>query len=41
VSFPETVDLVAVEAADANTARVTGADGRRFQTTDGGRTWIR
>jgi len=39
LSFPETVDLTAVEARDAERAVVTAADGRRFQTDDGGRTW--
>jgi hypothetical protein len=40
-SFPETADLVAVQAADARTATVTTSDGRRFSTTDGGATWSR
>lgn len=39
--FPETVDLAAVTAADALNAIVTAADGRVFQTADGGRTWRR
>jgi photosystem II stability/assembly factor-like uncharacterized protein len=37
--FPETVDITAVAASNALNATVTSADGRRFQTTDGGRTW--
>ena len=41
LTFPEAVDLIAVEAVDASTATVTSSDGRRFQTTDGGRTWVR
>ena len=31
--------LTAVAAADARTATVTAADGRRYRTVDGGRTW--
>ena len=38
-SLPAAVDLVSVVATDARTASVTAADGRQFQTTDGGRTW--
>jgi hypothetical protein len=41
VSFPETTDLVAVQAADSQTATVTAADGRTFRTSDGGVTWTR
>ena len=41
LAFPETVDLTAVSASDAQTASVTAADGRTFKTTDGGRTWFR
>lgn len=37
--FPETVDLTAVTATDGSHATVTTADGRVFQTADGGRTW--
>jgi len=37
--FPERVDLIAVEAADARSATVTTRDGRRFATLDGGATW--
>lgn len=38
--FPESVDLVAVQATDARAATVTAADGRIFRTTDGGQTWV-
>jgi Putative zinc-finger len=41
LTFPEQVDLTAVTATDARTATVTTADGRRFGTADGGRTWTR
>ena len=40
-SFPEKIDLVAVQATDAKSATVTTSDGRRFSTTDGGATWSR
>lgn len=39
--FPEAVDLTAVTATDDRHAIVTAADGRTFQTADGGRTWTR
>ena len=39
VSLPEPVDLTAITAADARSATVTSADGRRFRTDDSGRTW--
>jgi hypothetical protein len=39
VLFPEAIDLTTVRAADAQTASVTGRDGRVFETTDGGLTW--
>lgn len=39
VPFPETVDLTAITATDGRHAIVTVADGRTFQTADGGRTW--
>jgi len=39
--FPEAVDLTAVTATDESHAVVTAADGRTFQTADGGRTWQR
>jgi hypothetical protein len=39
--FPEaTLDLAAVTARDALDATVTGADGRRYRTTDAGKTWV-
>lgn len=41
VPFPETVDLTAVTATDERRAVVTAADGRAFETADGGRTWQR
>jgi photosystem II stability/assembly factor-like uncharacterized protein len=41
LTFPEQADLTAVTAIDARTATVTTADGRRFGTADGGRTWTR
>jgi len=39
IAFPEAADLIAVRAADAQSATVTTADGRTFSTTDGGATW--
>lgn len=39
VPLPEPVDLTSITAADARTATVTTADGRRFRTEDSGRTW--
>lgn len=39
VAFPETADLVAVEASNARSAVVTTADGRRLRTEDQGATW--
>jgi hypothetical protein len=41
VAFPETVNLRAVTATDADNATVTTADGRVFVTADGGQTWSR
>ena len=41
IKFPESVDLIAVAASNARAATVTTVDGRRFATTDGGRTWVR
>jgi Photosynthesis system II assembly factor YCF48/Putative zinc-finger len=41
VMFPESADLVAVQATDESTATVTTADGRKFSTSDGGLTWDR
>jgi hypothetical protein len=40
VAFPEAVDLRAIQATDAQRALVVAADGRRFETTDGGATWV-
>jgi hypothetical protein len=40
VGAPVAIDLVAVTATDARTAIVTGADGRRFRTTDQGASWV-
>jgi photosystem II stability/assembly factor-like uncharacterized protein len=37
---PAVVDLVHVEATSAVHALVTAADGRRFETSDGGTTWV-
>jgi len=34
-----TADLIRITANDARNATVTSASGRRYQTTDGGRTW--
>ncbi len=39
VPSPAVVDLVGVTAADAAFATVTAADGQRFSTGNGGRTW--
>jgi hypothetical protein len=39
VGLPEPVDLVAIEATDELHATVTTATGRRFRTSDGGKTW--
>ncbi len=41
ITFPETVNLRAVSAADRDNATVTAADGRVFVTADGGQTWSR
>ena len=39
--FPDTaIDLIGVLARNADTATVTTAAGRTYQTTDRGRTWI-
>jgi photosystem II stability/assembly factor-like uncharacterized protein len=40
VAFPEPVDLTAVRATGERDAEVTAADGRRFRTSDGGKTWV-
>lgn len=39
IGSPSSTDLVSVEARDANQATVTTADGKRYATSDGGRTW--
>jgi photosystem II stability/assembly factor-like uncharacterized protein len=39
VEFPETVDLVAIAAADESTATITAAGGRTWTTRNGGRGW--
>jgi photosystem II stability/assembly factor-like uncharacterized protein len=39
VPSPAVADLVGVTAADAAFATVTAADGQRFSTENGGRTW--
>jgi hypothetical protein len=41
VPFIESIDLVAVTATSERAARITAADGRTFQTRDGGATWSR
>ena len=41
VPFPEMTDLSSVRATDARAASVSTADGRTFNTTDGGTTWSR
>jgi photosystem II stability/assembly factor-like uncharacterized protein len=41
VAFPESIDLASIRATDDTHAVVTAADGRRFTTADGGRTWTR
>jgi hypothetical protein len=40
LTFPESVDLIAVRATDAQSATVTTADGRTFSSTDSGLTWV-
>jgi hypothetical protein len=41
ISFPETADLVSINATDDKNATVDTADGRTFSTKDGGQTWTR
>jgi photosystem II stability/assembly factor-like uncharacterized protein len=41
ITFPESVDLIGVQAVDLANATVTSADGRRFRTADGGQIWTR
>jgi|SRR5580658_1347990 hypothetical protein len=39
INPPAETDFVRVEATDASTATVTALDGRRFSTSDGGKSW--
>ena len=39
VDLAEPLDIASVSATDARNATVTTANGRRFRTDDGGRTW--
>ena len=39
IDSPTQADLIAVFAIDSSNAIITAADGRRFTTTDAGRTW--
>ena len=39
LAFSQDIELTSVSSTDERTATVTAADGRRFVTTDGGRTW--
>jgi photosystem II stability/assembly factor-like uncharacterized protein len=39
IGFPESVDLVAIQATDATHATVTTVAARSFSTSDGGKTW--
>jgi hypothetical protein len=39
ISPPEGTDFMRVEATDALTATVTAIDGRKFSTSDGGKSW--
>jgi hypothetical protein len=39
ISPPEATDFARVEATDALTATVTAIDGRKFSTSDGGKSW--
>src|SRR5262249_23683220 len=39
IDFPEKTELSSIVAIDALRATVRTADGREFQTLDGGRTW--
>ena len=40
LAFSQDIELTSVSSTDERTATVTAADGRRFVTTDGGRTWV-
>jgi photosystem II stability/assembly factor-like uncharacterized protein len=39
LAFPASIDLRSVSATSDKNAEVVAADGRRFSTSDGGRTW--
>ncbi|HEY2106622.1 MAG TPA: hypothetical protein VGH29_12590, partial [Candidatus Binataceae bacterium] len=39
IDSPTSQDLIAVFTIDPSDATVTAADGKRFATTDAGRTW--
>ena len=41
IAFSQDIELTSVSSTDERTATVTAGDGRRFVTTDAGRTWIR
>lgn len=41
IAPPERMDFVGVAARDASTATVTSADGRKFSTANGGKSWER
>ena len=40
IPFAESTDLVLVTASNPDTVVVTAKDGRRFSTSDGGKTWV-
>jgi hypothetical protein len=40
LAFSQDIELTSVSSTDERTATVTAADGRRFVTTDAGRTWV-
>jgi hypothetical protein len=40
IAFPEPVDLSSVRATSARAASIATADGRVFETADGGATWV-
>jgi hypothetical protein len=41
LAFPQDIELTSVSSTDERTATVIAADGRRFVTSDSGRTWVR
>ena len=41
IEFPDAGDLAAIQASDDANATVTTATGRRYVTSDGGKTWTR